>query len=126
MPVSDVVPVRQAEALSPLLPHLLHGSVETGGDPGEVVVLDPGEVPDEPADRVRVGAGAVEDLRRVHPFEHAGQVITHPLEALGDDGQGGGEVRAHPASLPPLRRLGGAVSRLVAELLAPRRAQGAG
>ena len=61
----------------PRRPHLLDP-----GHLGHVVVLDPGEVPDQPADGVGRRGRPVGHLLRAQPLEYAGHRLGHPVQRV--------------------------------------------
>jgi hypothetical protein len=70
---------RQAETSRPSsgFPHLRHA--ERGRD---VIVLDSRQVPDQPADRIRVSVGPVGELRGRQAVGHAGHRLADPAEGV--------------------------------------------
>jgi hypothetical protein len=82
MPVTDLHRVfRQPEPCGPAarLPHLR--DAERGRD---VIVLHPRQVPDQPADRVRVRVDTVGKLLRREPFHRAVHRFPDPVEGIGE------------------------------------------
>ena len=80
--VADVAGVEgQVEAVA-RSPRAVH-TCSSAGDVGDVVVLHPGEVPDQPGDRVGVRAGPVGELVVVEAVDDGGAALDDALEGVG-------------------------------------------
>ena len=81
VPVPGVVRLeRQLEPLAVLGPHLRHPERV-----GHVVVLDPGQVPHQPRDRVRLRRQALRQLAAGQPPHHLVHGLLHPAERIHQD-----------------------------------------
>jgi hypothetical protein len=78
MPVPGVVRIeRQLEPLAVLGPHLRHPERV-----GHVVILNPGQVPHQPGDRVRARRDALRQLAAGQPPHHRVHVLLDPAEGV--------------------------------------------
>ena len=69
----------------PLRPPLAEPDLGPAGHVGDVIVLDPGEMPDQPGDRVALAVGPGGQLLGREPVDALGNDLTNPAEGIGQD-----------------------------------------
>ena len=73
---------RQAESV---VPTVRRPDLFVAGDPADVVVLDPGQVPERPGDGVRIRCRAVRRILGAQAVTDVGKDLTNPPEGIDED-----------------------------------------